>query len=239
MLHQLAVTTKIQLNISVGSSSVLFFPSHMKSVSELTNSSQTCWNTIAFREWHLSSALVDPTQVPKQMLIRELVPQHLALLPLENCHWLCQNCEPQKRCNSYLLPSAGETDPWGTETWGFQKFHSESLESQEQNFGPPDFQSCPLIMRSVAGTERPSVCTRGSPQGSASVGMGDSHIPFPPQVLLPHASRSNLDHTECIEVSFYNTFGSEVICRVALAEKSLGLQNGSCFSLSISCDLLF
>lgn len=36
MLHQLQVTTKPQLNISVGSSNVLFFPSHMNSISGLT-----------------------------------------------------------------------------------------------------------------------------------------------------------------------------------------------------------
>lgn len=36
MLHQLQVTTKLQLNISFGSSSVLFFPSHTNSVLELT-----------------------------------------------------------------------------------------------------------------------------------------------------------------------------------------------------------
>ena len=88
MLHQLQVTTKLQLNTSVGSSSVLFFPGHMNCVSELTDFSQMCWNTVAFRGQHLSSALLDPTQPLKQMLFRELVP--LLALPLKNCHWLCQ-----------------------------------------------------------------------------------------------------------------------------------------------------
>ena len=179
MLHQLQVTTELQLNISVGSSGVLFFPSHMNSVSELTNSSQTCWNTIAFREQHLSSALLDPTQLLKQMLIRELVPQHLALLPLKNCHWLCQNCQNWTPKEMQLLPPSVR---WRNRPMRHRQastsFTVSLLQSQEQNLGPPDFQSCPLNMRSVAGTERPSVCTRGTSQGSASWNVGDSHIHF-------------------------------------------------------------
>lgn len=183
----------------------------------LLNSSQTCWNTIAFREQHSSSALLDPTQLLKQMLIGELVPQHLALLPLENCHWLSQNFEPPKRCNSCLLLSFGETDPWGTV---FHKFHNEPFADPGTKLRSTWLPVLPFEHETCSREETPSVCTRGTSQGTVSVGMG-GQTTFPsPQVLLPHASSYNLDHTECIEASFYSTFISAVICKVALAEKS-------------------